>query len=55
MLAKTYPVQVACQLLACGRHSDARQAQARDQSQLKEVVFQVAGQWVTAGYRRLKK
>lgn len=55
MLAETYPVQVACQLLDCPRSSYYYQAEVRDESQLKETVLQVAGQWPTYGYRRLKK
>lgn len=55
MLAETYPVQVACQLLDYARSRYYHQAQARNESQLKETVLQLAGQWPTYGYRRLKK
>ena len=55
MLAETYPVQLACQVLDCARSSYYYQAEVPDESQLKERVRQVAGQWPTYGYRRLKK
>ncbi len=55
MLAETYPVQVICQVLECARSSYYHQAQAGDERQLKETVLQLAGQWPTYGYRRLKK
>jgi hypothetical protein len=55
MLAETYPVQVACQLLDCARSRYYHQAQARDESQLKEKVLQLAGQRPIYGYRRLRK
>jgi putative transposase len=55
MLAESYPVQMACQVLDCVRSSYYHQAQAVDESQLKETLLQVAGQWPTYGYRRLKR
>ena len=55
MLAQTYPVQVACQVLDCARSSYYYQTGPDDESHLKEMVRQVAGQWPTYGYRRLQK
>lgn len=55
MLAETYPVQRACQVLDCARSSYYYQATAADDSNLKEAVRLVAGQWPTYGYRRLTK
>ena len=55
MLAESYPVQVVCQVLDCARSSYYYQAEAGDESQLKETVRQLAGQWPTYGYRRLTK
>jgi transposase InsO family protein len=55
MLAESYPVQVACQVLECARSSYYYQASERDESQLKADLQLVAGQWPTYGYRRLKE
>lgn len=55
MLAESYPVQIACQVLACARSSYYHPAQAGDETELKATLLQLAGQWPTYGYRRLKK
>jgi transposase InsO family protein len=55
MLAESYPVQLACQVLDCARSSYYHPAQTRDETELKASLLQVAGQWPTYGYRRLKK
>jgi len=55
MLAESYPVQLACQVLDCARSSYYHPAQGRDETDLKATLLQVAGQWPTYGYRRLKK
>lgn len=55
MLAETYPITLACQVLACARSSYYYQVQAADETELKQALEQVAAQWPTYGYRRLKK
>ncbi len=55
MLAETYPVQVACQVLGCARSSYYHPTPAGDETELKAMLLQLAGQWPTYGYRRLKK
>jgi transposase InsO family protein len=55
MLAESYPVQMACRVLDCARSSYYHLAQAEDETKLKATLLQLAGQWPTYGYRRLKK
>jgi transposase InsO family protein len=55
VLAESYPVQLACQVLACARSSYYHPTQAGDEPELKATLLQVAGQWPTYGYRRLQK
>jgi transposase InsO family protein len=55
MLAESYPVQMACQVLDCARSSYYHSTQAGDEPELKATLLQLAGQWPTYGYRRLKK
>lgn len=55
MLAESYPVQMACQMLDCTRSSYYHQPQTQHETELKAMLLQLAGQWPTYGYRRLKK
>jgi len=55
MLAESYPVQRVCQVLACARSSYYHLPQVEEETQLKATLRELAGQWPTYGYRRLKK
>lgn len=55
MLTKSYPITIACQVLDCARSSYYHQPKTVDETALKEAIEQVAAQWPTYGYRRLKK
>jgi len=55
MLAENYPITTVCQVLDCSRSSYYYQSQAAGETALKQAIEQVAAQWPTYGYRRLKK
>ena len=55
MLAENYPITTICQVLDYSRSSYYYQSQTAGETALKQAIEQVAAQWPTYGYRRLKK
>ncbi len=55
MLSENYLITRAYQVLDCSRSSYYYQGQVADETTLKQAIEQVAAQWPTYGYRRLKK
>jgi len=54
MLAETYPVAVACEVLGVGRSSYYYQPiESRDEADLKGAIKKTAAEWPTYGYRRI--
>jgi len=54
MLAKDYPITVACNVLNCSRSSYYHQAMERpDEAKLKAEIKAIAADWPTYGYRRV--
>ena len=53
VLREDYPVTVLCETLDCARSSFYYQAQPGDDTALRAVIEQLAGEWPTFGYRRV--
>ncbi len=52
-LAPTYGVSLACELLDLPRSSFYYQVEASDESDCKDAIQEIAGQWPRYGYRRI--
>ena len=52
-LRDLYSVKAICEVLGCSRSSIYHQSQSQDESDLRTAIEQLAGQWVTYGYRRI--
>jgi putative transposase len=54
-LQTDYPVTDVCRVLECARSSIYYQSQANNEADLRDAIEQLAGEWVTYGYRRITK
>lgn len=53
MVAREYPVRLLCDLLACAPSSYYYQPQSRDDTELRDVMEQIALEFPRYGYRRM--
>ena len=52
-MSEEYPVSVVCETLGVARSSYYHRAKPREDSDLRQAVRELAGQWPTYGYRRM--
>lgn len=53
MVAQEYPIRLLCELLACAPSSYYYQPQSRDDTELRDVMEQIALEFPRYGYRRM--
>lgn len=52
-LAEEYPVRLLCELLGCAPSSYYYQPQGRDETELRDLIEQIAAEFPRYGYRRI--